>query len=145
MSGMFSVFDDNPQVQQQILWMFNSMLMHHKAKTEISQSSAILRMFEGILKKKKELLKKKIIKDEDKYAPYIVVLPLLCRTVLRETGGSKKIDGNKETQEEEEDEERLKNKKQHKKRRNFDDKPKYGMNLIILFSIYYLCIIYIIN
>jgi hypothetical protein len=104
------------------------MLMHHKAKSELSQSGPILRLFESILKKKKDLLKKKIVTDEDKYKPYIVVLPLNCRTFLRETGGSKKMTGNQQADaEEEEEREKEKNKKKHKKRRNFEDKPKYGM------------------
>jgi len=109
-------YDNEPRVQQHILWLFDSLLSYENgtSRRRVWQSQKCLNLFEQLIAKREKILKKAILKD--KYAPYKVVIPLTVRSFWRETGGEVLP----------EDVPVAPPLKEFRKRRNFDEGPKFG-------------------
>ncbi len=112
----FKRHDNEPRVQQHILWLFDALLSyeHGTSRRRVWQSQKCLNLFEQLIAKREKILKKSIL--QDKYAPYKVVIPLTVRSFMRETGGELLP----------EDVPAAPNLKEFRKRRNFDEGPKFG-------------------
>jgi hypothetical protein len=118
----FASFKDNLTVQQQILAALASCLKWPRSKAKLHTSGKLILFFKELIEKMDELkvapekIKKGSKASENMLARYELVVPLLVRTFMRETGGraveaapaSKRKIG------------------KFKQRRNFDERPKFG-------------------
>jgi hypothetical protein len=115
---IFESFEGNFRCQQQILWMFASLLRHLRAKRKINASEECMLLFQKLKLLREHLIKTKANSQTDKFLPYEVVSPIEIREFLRQTGGEvvpePKWEGTKE-------------KRKFKKRKNIDGmEPKHG-------------------
>lgn len=82
----FDSFDAEPRVQQQIMWLFGSLLSWDGlSRRRIQQTQACLDLFQRLILTRATLVKKILV--DDKFKPYKVVIPLTVRRFMRETGG----------------------------------------------------------
>jgi len=113
----FDNFDGLFRVQQQMLWLFATLLRHTRSMRKVNASEKCMTLFKKLSILRENLIKSKANSVEDKYLPYEVVLPIEVREFLRTTEGK--------VIEEEVYKEKKKDRK-FKKRKDFDSQPKFG-------------------
>ena len=83
----FDEFDGKFRVQQQMLWLFATLLRHTRSMRRINASEKCMTLFKKLMVLRENLMKSKANSVEDKYLPYEVVVPIEVRDFLRETEG----------------------------------------------------------
>lgn len=121
------ILKKHPAVQQQILWMFGSLLKWHKSRKVLHKERVCVDFFKQLLEDYEALdqelenlpaLKKR---DEHYRDPlYYVSVPLQIRSFIRESGGEVLKEGKSKKKVD-----KLLS-KNFKERRNFGEKPKFG-------------------
>ena len=108
-------FMEEPRVQQQILWVFNSLLQGFKASRRIHQSEICMKLFNFLLQKREDDIKATAYSTANKFVPYHLVTPVRIREFVRETKGEVLVEA-----------EPRKKKKKRKKRYKEDNIPRFG-------------------
>jgi hypothetical protein len=102
-------FEKDFRIQQQILWLLDSMMKSYKAKRRIHTSITCMELFKELDALREKLIREKAHSATDRFKPYEIVMPVRLREFLRETKGEVSAEVVPDPP-----------KRKFKKRRNFD-------------------------